>query len=253
MYPKLKSSLYARFLLAEFGNAKHIVTVLLKIYATCADDVRFDKWFRDVLRELDKFSNIQSMLPAKNRLIASKDYYEGIKSLNNNRHHYHYWFQYAICRTVFQDFDLAEKLFATAYSLYDKQTGGRRIPHLMLDNQYSRFLMLRALSQPELYANFETFRRANEIVNRQAAEFADTQDFPYRGILLYKQFYQEAKSRFSEEEKNIFHRQVKHLLKVIQRLPSETQKSRYILEALESLTSLDEVFLGEDGEVSMEE
>ena len=141
-----KSPVFARFILTECTDGDYIVSILLSVYRYCSDRKRHGSTFSKIIHALDLFSMIQSILPEKNKLSLSAKYFDEIRNLNNNFNNFHFWLQFAICRTVCEDFEEAEICFKTAYSLFEKSEKNNR---QMLDNHYGRFLILRACKQED--------------------------------------------------------------------------------------------------------
>lgn len=234
----VKSPIFARFILNEFGTSDYIVSLLLKLYNYCCEKKHIGKWFINVLWTIDLFSNIQFILPEENRLLSSKKYFDGIRSLNNNSDNYHYWLQFAISRTVYGDFEHADNYFATSYSLFEKVKKNPTHRHAMLDNHYARFLMLRAnQSNIEDVNFFDSFKKSDNIIQSQMFD-DNTLHYPYRIALLYNDFYKRYSSKMSQDQYEYFISRVSSIYKRIETLDQKMLKNRYVAEAHETLSQL---------------
>ncbi|WP_320008439.1 SIR2 family protein [Maridesulfovibrio sp.] len=232
----LKSSILAKHIISTFLNANHVVSILIKTYEYCnkRNQGHNNKYFL-VMRELDKFSNIQDLLPREQRLQSSADYFDGIGALNNNSSNYHYWLQYAISKTVYEDFPQAKTMFNSAYSLYRKKNTKTR--NNMLDNHYARFLLLRAI-KTDNHSSYTIFKKANTIVQRQIHLVKETEHFPYRCTILYPDYFRKEISNLTEDNILHFMVQLRQILKQIKKIPSPLQYNRNVSISRTNLTKL---------------
>ena len=234
----VKSPIFARFILNEFGTSEYIVSIMLKLYKYCSEKKHLDDWFFKVLRTIDLFSTIQFLLPEENRLSSSKKYFDGIREFNGNSMNFHYWLQYAISRTVYGDFKHADNYFETSYSLFNKTKKDPAYRHAMLDNHYARFLILRAIEEPVDDINFfENFKKADEII--QAQMFDDnTLHYPYRIAMLYYDFYNRYYKKMTHEQQEFFTNKANSIYSRMETLDDEMFKNRYVCEARDALLRL---------------
>lgn len=234
----VKSSVFTRFILTEFATSDYIVSVLLKMYKHRIDRKKSSEWHKNVARSIDLFSTIQSILPNEGRLESSKKFFDAIRELNNNYKNYHYWLQYAISRTVYDDFAPADMCFQSSYSLYDKIKKNINDKHAMLDNHYARFLMLR-LTKSSLRddAFFDDFKEADSIVQHQI--FDDTtHHYPYRVILLYLSFYRKFEGQMSGDQHDYILARAKFYLQKIEILSDAMKNNRYVNDSRVALQGL---------------
>lgn len=230
-----KSPILARHILTNLTPADTIVSILIKIYTYFSEKRSTPEHF-SIMREFDKFSTIQSLLPDANKLQSASKYFDAIGGMNGNTHNFHYWLQYAIAKTVYDDFDQAGVMFKSAYSYYAKKHPGQY--HNMLDNHYARFLLLRATKGNHEFSDYSYFKEANTIVQRQIHHPKETLHFPYRCSVIYSDYFKRMRAEMSPEENDHFTNQVIQILKKIDSLPDPVQNYRDILKTKSDLTSL---------------
>lgn len=231
-----KSTIFAHYILQNFTNSDYIVFILDKIYLYCSTHKKCKNAYLEITRQLDLFSIIQMILPQENKLSSVKKYFDLIKKYNNNQENFHFWLQYAISMTVFEKFDLAETYFHTSYSLYEKHNKQKN-RHIMLDNHYSRFLLMKLCKKCPVDNFFSLFRSADDIVQDQLIN-DETRHYPYRVVLLYSEFYKLYKEKMTSEEKNMFLASLKKICSKIDSLSIDLQKNKYVSEAKERLMDL---------------
>jgi hypothetical protein len=234
----IKSSIFAKFILKEFCNSNYMVSLLINLYKYCSEKKLLEEWCTRVLYCLELFSTIQFILPDKDKLSSSKIYFDGIRELNNNSKNFHYWLQYAISRTVYGDFEHADMYFKTSYSLYEKSKTDPSQKHNMLDNHFSRFLMLRANDASCDDPNFfDNFKRADSIVQSQILDNT-TAYYPYRVALLYQKFYKRYMKDMNADQRDFFIKKATKIYEHICSLTTEMQQNRYVHEAMASLKQI---------------
>lgn len=234
----VKSSVFTRFILTDFSTSDYIISILLKIYKYCIDKKKTNPWYNSILHSIDLFSTIQSILPSESRLDSSKTYFDKIRELNNNSQNYHYWLQYAISRTVHDDFIQAELCFKSSYSLYNNIKKNHDDRHSMLDNHYSRFLMLRlvrsSINNDEF---FDDFKESDTIIHHQIYDNT-TQHYPYRVILLYLPFYRKFKSQMTGDQHDRILSRANFYLRKIEESSEAMKKNRYVNDSKVALQAL---------------
>ena len=112
-----------------------------------------------------------------------------------------FWLQYAMARTVTEEFDLALDCFQTANSLARKKA----FDTFQIDNHYAHFLLKRAMKNKDLDTRrpYEIFNEAhNKLILRKKGD--ESRHFIYKVALDYKPFWDKYHPSFSEEEKAEF-------------------------------------------------
>lgn len=180
-----KSSVVARHILSSALDPNVTVTALANI-AQKADVLSASNLYRQILRDLMRFSNIQSVLPSQHRMNAVLVYYERIKNLKFSQRNPNFWLQYGIAELSLQRFKEARIKLETAYS------HAKAMPNydtFMLDNQTARLELEEATAEPkkDRETAIAVFRKARLILNRQVVQ-KEHRHYPYRVASSYLQF-----------------------------------------------------------------
>lgn len=234
----IKSPIFAKFILKKLSTQGSLVSILTKIYKYYSARIHLHHAWR-ICHELDRFAAIQLILPDTKDFQAFSDYFDAIGFEQNNKNNYHYWLQYATACMVYKDFDKADFYFQTAYSLYQNTYRGGDEPHRMLDNQYARFLILKA-STVEMSSSdaFKIFETSSAIVKYQLGD-KRTVHYPYRVATLYKNFYIKYEAGLSDAQKEFIKNDAKSILVLIQEMKDTGHPSiRDCKLSLETLMTL---------------
>lgn len=144
-YISPSSSLFAKFLLGNFKNSALLTAILIEI----TKKIRSLGSYK-LYRRLVTYTNIQNMLPDKDKRINIINFYEGIRDLDEERNNPHFWLQYAIARLAYAELEiephlkLAKTYLDTGMSLAGKIKSYKTFD---LETQLSRYYFMLAKSE----------------------------------------------------------------------------------------------------------
>lgn len=139
------SSLFAKFLLSNFKNSALLTSVLIDI----TKKIHSLGYYR-LYRTLATYTNIQNMLPDKDKRKNIIQFYEGIRALDKERNNPHFWLQYAIARLAYAEIniephlELAKTYLDTGMSLAGKIKSFKTFD---LETQLSRYYFMLAKTE----------------------------------------------------------------------------------------------------------
>ncbi len=226
----LRSSVAARYILQRAADAAVIVDILARMARIADRAAGASPLYREMTRDLMRFGNLQILLPEEQRRPSVLRYYESIKSLSSCRQNPHFWLQYAIASMVIEDFERAERYFTTAYSLAkDREHYDTR----MIDNHFSRFLIVGAIRADDAVACMSAFRKARKIIYDQIQK--ERLHYPYRVAMAFAEFYDVFESRLSPEDRGEIARAARYIADRIARLPEYRREQRYVSECADAM------------------
>ena len=226
---RLRSSVAGQYILTNFADPNGIVSVLTKMAKAADDNARNSKFYLEVLKDLTKFNGLQFVFPEKDRRKACIRYYESIRDLHNTKKHPLFWLQYAIACTLFEEFDRAEKYFATAYALAE----ARNFDSFQIDNHYARFLLMRAIATKDQSNCMKSFRDARKLIFEQVQ--TERRHYPFRVATTLAEFFDTFVAVLSSTNKQEIARAAKHILGRIEALPNERQAQRYVTDCRKAM------------------
>jgi len=226
---RLRSSVAGQFILTNFADPNALIPVLTRMAKAADLNARNDHYYLGLLRDLTRFSGLQLIFPEKERRTACIRYYESIKSLDHTRQHPLFWLQYAVACTVFEEFDRAEKYFNTAYAFAEAS----EFNTFQIDNHYSRFLLMRAISSKDAGTCMKSFREARKFIFEQIE--TERRHYPFRVARIIAEFYDTFAGLLSQGAQKEIATAAKHVRDRIAALPEERQKQRYVIECREAM------------------
>ncbi len=195
-----RSSLFSTMALRTFWSTGKVAKLMAEMLSR-ALELRFDgSIYRDIARDLMRFSTIKALLPneqQENRLV---DYYERIKNFEGCSRNPFFWLQYAIARLDMKRFDIAQRYLDTAYSLASRI---EKFETYQLDNTQARLLLQRCIDEERSMNAFADFVRANRIINAQVRERRHAY-YPFRVASYYGAFWKRVAHAWPEEQRNVF-------------------------------------------------
>ncbi len=227
---RLRSSVAGQYILTNFADPNTLVSVLTKMAKAADANARNSKFYFEVLKDLTKFNGLQYIFPEKDRRKAFIRYYESIKDLYNTRKHPLFWLQYAIACTLFEEFDRAEKYFATAYALAEARDN---FDSFQIDNHYARFLLMRAIATKDESNCMKSFRGARKLIFEQVQ--TERRHYPFRVATNLAEFFDTFVAVLSAAHKQEIARAAKHILGRIEALPKERQDQRYVTDCRKAM------------------
>ena len=221
---RAKSSVLAGHLLRHVFSAKTIVTTLIGM-ARQADARRRERDFYQILNALLRYRSIAQILPEKNRLEATINFYEGTKNLTATTRNPQFWLQYGIACLAFGKLERSERYFKDAYSLaplgYDT---------FQIDNHYARLLLEKALIVPLVDDALLLVDEAKKIVLQQMS--AEFRYYPYRVALGLFKCYERFQGTWTPEQTAYFMRIIAEVKRRCESIAGDLRNNRYVVECL---------------------
>lgn len=229
----VKSPVLAHHLLTDVFDGDQTVDILLKIATRSEAASRLDPLMRQIFRELQAFSNIQFMLPEKNKRPLLIRYYENLKNTPTAVKNPFFWLQYAIARLSFGDFENAGHYFDTSYSLANDIPG---FDSFQIDNHFARFMLERSVQQLDPEHGFSEFQKSDSIIRRQIAD--ERRYFPYRVARNYRDIYGAFFSAWSSTQKEFFLKACQYVVDKIAELKGPLRNHRYVIDCQRRLSEI---------------
>jgi hypothetical protein len=221
---RAKSSVLAGHLLRHVFSAKAIVMTLTGM-AREADARRSERDFYQILNALMRYRAVAQILPEKNRLEATINFYEGSKNLTSTKRNPQFWMQYGIACLAFYKLERAERYFKDAYSLaspgYDTY---------QIDNHYARLLLEKALIAPSINDTVLLVEEAKKIVLQQMS--AEIRYYPYRVALGLFRCYERFQGTWTPEQTVYFMRIFAEVKRRCESIGGDLRNNRYVVECL---------------------
>lgn len=230
----VRSPIAAKYLIGKSVDASTITRVLSKMVENIIAGSKISPRYRDIFKNLVRFSTVQSLFPEKGKRKAIINYYESIRNLDNCKFNPLFWLQYAIACLVEDEILQSKIYFETAYSLARKKGWNT----FQIDNHYARYLMVEATQQLDYPEVMGSFRNARDIINRQIQD--ERRHYPYRVATHYQPFIDRFGTKLKKGEIKEVQQAAINLLDKISTLPDYRRGHRYVAAckvALEHVTS----------------
>lgn len=226
---RARSSTVSGYTLQKTVGAE-LVPLLVRIASHASVAALSSPFYAELLRELQKYSNLQRLLPVEDRRAACIQYYESIKQLPQSQRNHHFWLQYAISCFVEGDLKRARSYFETAYSIANE----RGFKTYQIDNHYARFLLLEAADQNlSVEKAIDKFRNARQIINVQLNE--ERQENPYSAATGYQNFLDKYGKHFNESMCNEVHAAAEQVLSRAKDLPRHVKEGPVLIRCVASM------------------
>lgn len=213
-----KNSVVGRHLLMSVIDPNVCVTALRGM-AVRANRLRgLDPLYYEILQDLMRFSNVQSVLPVDRKMNAVITYYEGLKNLESCRKNPHFWLQYSIAALVLKEFNNARIKLETAYSHAKTRTAYNTF---MIDNQSARIELEELIASPtkDRTKAMSSFRKAKTILNGQISK-REYRFQPFRVARSYEPFLATHRAVLRPEDVEEIARGAQFVLSRISGLPA---------------------------------
>ena len=229
---KLRSATAAQFILKHVANVNYTVDALVETAKAMDRAARNSETHQFVMRNMMRFSTVQTLLPEAQRRPATIRYYEGIKNLYACGRNPQFWLQYAIACLTLGELDRAERYFDTAYSF------SKRLGHSthQIDNHYARFLLVRSVEQNDPSKCMTSFRKAREIIDNQIRDNRmQYRHYPYRVARSYLDFYQAFENALDPERLEEIKQTAVFVIRRIDSLPADRRQHRSVSECFDAM------------------
>lgn len=227
-----KSPILAQHILRNIADPAITVKVLTKM-ARHANIGRTPApgLYRDMMNNLVKSSNVQSVLPAERPAAALISYYESIKTLSTIKNHPHFWLQYGISCIAIKDYIRANKYFEAAYSLASSISGYET---RQIDNHFARLLLEEAYEDNwEHEKAMDNFRKSRNIITQQMK--AERMYYPYRVANHYRPFLDHFRTSLTHKELIEIRNAAQKVLERASSLSEPLKLNRYVNECIKSM------------------
>ncbi len=225
-----RSPIAAKFMLQDVFESRRVVDVLIRISREAGK--RYS--YRNLLKELVRYSNVQSIITKEGRLKNAVRFYEAIKGIQWLNRDPHFWLQYGIARLALEDVVPAERYFNVAYAKARATPG---YDTTMIDNHFARLLLVKACSPLGEASFFELFKEAATIVKGQAGRFAE-RHHPYRVAAQVERVFERYEGALSLEQKAEMLAFCVFILERIELLPEGLRSHRSVRDCKSRLTRI---------------
>lgn len=188
----LKNTVLAKFLIDRIveDDASQLLSLLTDVYIRLANNSRYDQRYRDIARDLNVFS-ILSKIFGLDKIDKILDFYDEIKGYFDNESNHHFWLQYAIARLSNKEYDVADRLMITAYSISDRH---KKYNRDWINSQYSRLLVETAPLRQNPSDMIWQIKKAHSLIIGQ-----DNHHYPFRVATCYFEFVDKNKHILGQE------------------------------------------------------
>jgi hypothetical protein len=229
-----RSSVAAQYLLQRVGSSSTISDVIARLARRADRAAAASAHYRNVLKELMRFSNLKLLLGQEESGPAALRLYESIRGLYGCRDNPHFWLQYAIAALFTGDLARADKYFDTSYSFArQRKAAYGDYDTYQIDNHYARHLLVSVIERMDTTNAMPYFRRARKIINEQIK--SERLHYPYRVARLYFDFYSTFDQMLRPDEAQEVARAAKFVLDQSAKLPAERQRHKYVRECREGM------------------
>lgn len=231
---QLKSSVLARMVLQDFAESETIEDIVIGMARRGSRLRARGNIYYELVRLLMMYSNLASVFPERNRRSSLVRFYEAIKDQENAARNAFFWLQYAIARLAFNEYDLANRYFETAYSFARNNPGFKTF---QLDTQYARYLIESVISEGKVEGAMAAFRKAHQILAKQSRT-TEHKHYPFRIAGQYWDFWRAFRSELPEADRAYLKRAAEEILRAMRALPDRLAGSRHVIECKGNLDQL---------------
>jgi hypothetical protein len=230
-----KSSVIGRHILMSSIDPDISVSALGTMAAN-ADKLSANGRYYTILRELMRFSNVQSILPTQGKMNAVIVYYERLKNLGACKKNPHFWLQYAIARLALGHYQDARIKLATAYSHAETRLG---YDTFMLDNTSARLELEELIASPTADRGraMEGFRKARTILNDQVS-MREKRHYPFRVAARYAPFLAAHRLILTNDDREEIARASRFILRRIDGLSNYRANHRYVVDCRHAMKQI---------------
>lgn len=230
-----RNAVVGRHILTSAIDSDVAVSALAAM-ATKADGLSGTDLYYAILRDLMRFSNVQSVLPAKHKMNAVLVYYERLKNLGACRRNPNFWLQYAIAVLALGRFDDARVKLDTAYAHAHDRPGYNTF---MIDNTAARLELEQLIAAPSKDRNevVAGFRRARTILNEQVSNL-EYRHYPFRVATKYEPFLAVHRDVLEAGDREEIARGARFILRRIENLSAYRAEHRYVTECRSAMETI---------------
>lgn len=230
----VRSAVAAQYILRRITSTDTVVDVLARLARRADRASAAAPYYRDVLKELMRFRNVQLLLGEQSGPAALR-LYEAMKNIPGCQRQPLFWLQYAIAALFSHDLTRAEKYFQTSYAYAKERTErtGFEYDTFQIDNHYSLYLLQSVIETHDGENAMRAFRRARKIIHEQI--HAQRRHHPYRVALTYGEFFDEFADSLTAADRTEIANAAKYVLGRINTLPPEHRNQRYVRQCHDAM------------------
>lgn len=224
---RTRSAVLGLHLLHTLFTPKFLVEAMIQM-AKEAEDRYHEHEYRDILKDLTRFKFVALILPEKQRLQTTIQFYEGVKNLHHVKRNPQFWLQYGIAALTLEQMDRAERYFNDAYSLANTIPG---YDCFQIDNYYARFLFEKAMFEETKEGAMQLVTKARTTLFSQMSK--EERYYPFRAALGIFKVYDKWKSEWTLDQNKVFKGVFTELDKRCSAAGSTIRNHRYVVECAE--------------------
>jgi hypothetical protein len=233
-----KSSALAEFALTNFPDPFALVDMLIEICEATRKKAEVSDFYWDLYRDLASFSNIQRMLPNKDKEQLLIRFYEGLRKIELERSNPLFWLQYAMARMNFPspfNLEQADKYLTTALAFGKAKKNYTTVDiETQLARYHLEYSVHVATSADDAFSHFV---KANTFLST-ITRVEIYKNEPFRPIRLYQLFYKKFTNSLSEQQRQGLLSGCRQILKNIQQLPPRTADDKNVMLARASVVDV---------------
>lgn len=207
---KTKSSLFCKSLIRDHFQSSYVIKQLQKIARKFglyrSKDYKQEKIFKSTLR----FSFVEQIISDDNKKNNIKTHYEELKTsvvwLKNDPH---FWLQYGMAHILFKEYSKAQSYIEQAYSIARLRKDEYHTNSI--DAQQARLFILLAIQEHNANDIYMLFSKAHSLLKN-----LENNEYKFRQILNYKDFYLTCFSKLSKGNRVSFHHACKEMRQTIE-------------------------------------
>jgi hypothetical protein len=230
----VKSSIFSRFILSHLPSGRMLIGTLKTMLVRAAELGREARVFRDLERDLMRFSTIEGIMPTGQRREVLINYYETIKNMSPCAGNPLYWLQYAIARLSLKDYAKARNFLDQAYGLARKRTG---FSTYQIDNQCARYLLEECAFANREADSFKTFIEAERLLRAQIRDEVH-KHYPFRVAAGYKAFYERFQKAWTQDQRKIVVAACAGIRSRIDSLDADLKRHPHVEECREAMEAV---------------
>lgn len=233
-----KSSAMAEYVLKNFPDATLLIRTLVEICRNARKKAAGNQLYFHIYKDMASFRYAQKMLPKAGTRESLIAFYEGLRTIDEERRNPHFWLQYAIARLSYPDptnLTYAKQHLDTGLSL---AKGRHAYWTTDLETQYARYHLEHAINVVENAEDaFAGFCEA-DVLLRDITRKEKYKREAYRPVRLYESFYRKYGAQLDEKARQKILNSCDELISNINKLPLRTRHDKTVVASFDGLNSI---------------
>lgn len=235
-----RSSVLAEYILTKFPNSALLVDTIVQIARNARTKANGNQLYFRFYKDLASFRYIQKILPEKGKREALILFYQGLRSIPEERDNPHFWLQYAIARLSYPDKDNLKnaKLHLEAAMSLAKRKSGYWTDDI--ETQFSRYYLENAINsfeKSEVNQAFKDFEEAVNLIFKIHSRNRHRKEL-FRPVILIENFYNKFKSSLSDSQIENINLKCDRLISIFQKDASKFNKDIRFRLAFEAVSNV---------------